>query len=64
MAKRNSSESYKKAVIDTDARTITEYLPKEVVNVYSLDEFLSRWNGVKGVSISIGTDDEIKPVEE
>jgi hypothetical protein len=63
MAKKISSESYKKATIDKVAGTITEYLPKDVTNVYSLEEFINRWDGVDGVNISISKDSDITPVE-
>lgn len=64
MAKKNSGETYNKATIDKEAGTITEYLPKEEVNVYSINDLIDRWNGIEGITLSIKKDDTIKPIKE
>jgi len=52
MAEEMKSESFQNAIIDTDDMTITEY-GEDFVRCYSLIEFLKRWNGVVGVTLSI-----------
>lgn len=63
MASRNNSESYKKAMIDYEDMTITEYL-KDDVNVYSIHNLLKRWSGVEGITLTIKTDEDITPDKE
>jgi len=64
MAKVNSGESYAKATINLEEGTIIEYLPKEEVNVFNLQDILKRWDGIEGISFTIKKDDTIKPIEK
>lgn len=52
MAQMLKSESFVNAIIDTKDMTITEY-GEEFVRSYSLTEFLKRWDGVVGITLSI-----------
>lgn len=63
MAKRNQTESYKKAMIDYENMEITEY-EKDSINTYSIHTILKRWNGVEGITLTIKTDEEIQPDKE
>ena len=62
MAKKNLTETYSKAKIDKKAGTITEFL-KDETNVYKIEDILSAWDGVGGITLTIKKDDEILPVE-
>ena len=62
MAKISKSTTFKNAVIDKDAMTITE-ITKDDEKTYSLTKLLEDWNGVEGISLTIKQDDEI-PAEE
>ena len=62
MAKSNRTVSYAKAVINKEKGTITEHL-KDGDNVYYIDNILSQWDGVDGVTITIKKDEEL-PSEE
>lgn len=63
MAKQNSGESYAKATINKAEGTITEYLPKEVINVFHLEDIINRWDGIEGITFTIKKDSEIEPKE-
>lgn len=63
MAKKNMGESYSKATINKAEGTITEYLPKDVVNVYSLQDIIDAWDGIEGIALTIKKDSEIEPKE-
>lgn len=63
MASRNHSESFKKAMIDFEEMTITEYL-KDEINVYDLRTVIKRWSGVDGITLTIKTDEDIEPDRE
>ena len=52
MAKTLKSESFENAIINMGDMTITEY-EDDSVRCYSLREFLKRWDGVVGVTLSI-----------
>lgn len=52
MAYVDKCESFTNAIVDSDDMTITEYLD-DSVNTYSLYEFIKRWDGVPGVTLSI-----------
>lgn len=52
MAEAVRSESFENATIDLNDMTITEY-GDDFVKCYSLYEFLQRWDGVVGVTLSI-----------
>lgn len=58
MAKSNKTVTYTKAVIDKENGTITEHL-KDGDNVYYIDNILSAWDGVEGVSITIKKENEL-----
>lgn len=62
MAKSNRTVSYAKATINKEEGTITEHL-KDADNVYYIDNILSQWDGVEGVTITIKKDEEL-PSEE
>lgn len=62
MAKSNRTVSYAKAVIDKENGTITEKT-KDGDNVYYIENILSAWDGIEGVSITIKKDEEL-PSEE
>lgn len=63
MAKMSKSATFTKAIIDKENMTITE-VTKDGDKVYSLDEILTQWNGVSGISLAIKTDNEIASIEE
>lgn len=52
------SVSFKNAVIDTSSGTITE-ITKEGESVFDLNDVLSKWDGVDGVTLNISTSDEL-----
>ena len=58
MAKASKSIAFKNATINKEDMTITEYM-KEDINVYSIDNLLSDWDGVDGVSLTIKKDNDV-----
>lgn len=52
------SVSFKNAVIDTASGTITE-ITKDGENVFDLNDVLSKWDGIDGVTLNISTSDEL-----
>lgn len=62
MAKSNKTVTYTKAVINKEEGTIIEHL-KDVDNVYFIENILSAWDGIEGISITIKKDEEL-PSEE
>lgn len=46
-------EVFQNAEIDLSDMTITEVFP-DGIEVHSLKDFLDRWDGVRGISLSIG----------
>lgn len=63
MAQFRKSVSFKKAVIDMEDRTITEY-DKDGTRVYSLDTILRAWDGVEGIAFSIQQSGELPDMEQ
>ena len=43
--------------------TITE-ISKDEEKTFSLEDLLTQWNGVSGVTLTIKTGDEIEPIKE
>ena len=60
MAVNQRKEAFKNAKINVGDNTITE-VTKDDELVYSLKTFLERWDGVEGVTISIGKNADIEP---
>ena len=63
MAKIKRSENYSKATINITDDTIVE-TTKDDCKVYSLQDFLKRWDKVENINISISTDDELPEMED
>lgn len=63
MAKSNRTVTYAKAVIDKENGTITEHL-KDGDYVYYIENILTAWNGIEGISITIKKDEELPSEEE
>lgn len=63
MAKKNLGATYSKATINKAEGTITEFLPKDIVNVYKIEDLLNDWDGVEGITLTIKKDSEITPIE-
>ena len=62
MAKASKSIAFKNATISKEDMTIIEYT-KDDTNVYSIENLLSDWDGVEGISLTIRKDDDV-PSEE
>jgi len=62
MAKVSKSQTFKGAVIDKKAKTITEFT-KDDSRTYNLDKILEAWDGIEGITLTIKQDDEI-PADE
>lgn len=68
MAKNSMSTKFAKATIteeEIDGKKqliITEYL-KDETKTYNLTEELVKFMGVEGISLTISTDSELKPIE-
>ena len=62
MAQSQAKETFKNATIDVEGNKVIEDT-KDGVLVYSLEKFLARWDGVEGVTISIGKNKDLKPDE-
>ena len=60
MATTKMQEAFKNARFNVADNTITE-VTKDDELVYSLKAFLDRWDGVEGVTISIGKNADIAP---
>lgn len=60
MATAVRSESFINAVIDAKDMTITEYTP-DSMHVYSLHEFLKRWDGIPDIVLSISCSVPLPP---
>lgn len=60
MAKIKKSVSFKDAIIDADAGTITE-ITKDGEFTYNLADVLKDWDGVGGISLIIQQADDILP---
>lgn len=60
MAVTVSKETYKNAKIDVGEGVIVE-MTKDGDLVYDLKSFLSRWDGIEGVSIQIAKNADITP---
>lgn len=52
MAEITRTEQYRRAMLDLDSREIIEF-GDDATKCYSLDEFLERWDGVVGVTITV-----------
>lgn len=60
MAKINKSVIFKNAIIDMSERTITE-MDKDYTKTYRLDDMLSDWDGIGGISFVIKMSEDIAP---
>lgn len=63
MAKTVRKIDFSKAEIDKENMLIVEHL-KDEDKCYSIDKLLSDWSGIKGLSISISQNEEVKPDKE
>jgi len=63
MAKIQKSITFDKAQINKEDRTITEYL-KDEVNVYKIDDILTDWNMIEGITFTIKQVDKLSGTED
>ena len=63
MAFTEKCEQYKNAVLDLSDNTLTEF-ERDDVRVYSIEEILKRWDGIRGIVLTIERRVDLPPMEE